>query len=136
MQFQFSFKRMETSTALKNYTEEKLKTQIRKFVTKPIEAHVTFSVDRHHNIAQCSLKAGDGFKIEVQHSCGDMYGSVDRMLDKLFTQLKRKKDRLKGHKGNRNFKSLKYKDPDTIDYNSAEIDAADIVAWEERRKAS
>lgn len=134
MQYQFSFKHMEVSEALREYTEEKINAQIRKFVTKPIEAHVTFSLDRHLQIAHCALRGGDGFSLQVEHACEDMYGSVDRMISKLFVQLKRKKDKLKGHKGNRNIKSLKYKDPDTIDYNSAEIDASDIIAYEDKRK--
>lgn len=134
MQFQFSFKHMEVSPALKQYTEEKLSALISKFVTKPIEAKVTFAVDHHNHIAQCALAGGDGFSVQVEHTCPDMYGSVDRMLDKLAVQLKRKKEKLKGHKGNRNIKSLKYREPLNIDYNSAEIDAADIIALEEKKR--
>ena len=134
MQFQFSFKHMETSPALKQYTEDKIKEQIRKFVTKPIEAQITFSVDKHRNTAHCALKAGDGFTVQVEHCCEDMYGSVDRMLSKLFVQLKRKKEKLKGHKGRNNLRNLRRKNPDGIDYNNAEIDAGDIIAWEQRRK--
>ena len=136
MQFKFSFKHMDASPALREYTEEKIQSQINKFVTKPIEAHVTFSLDRHLQVAHCSLKGGDGFSLQVEHSCEDMYGSVDRMLSKLFVKLKRKKDKLKGHKGSRNHKSLRHRNPDGIDYNNAEIDAADIIRWEEKRRAA
>ena len=137
MQFQFSFKHMPTSTALKEYAEEKIRAQVNKFVTKPIEAHVTFSLDKHLHIAHCSLKGGDGFSLQVEHSCDHMYGSVDKMLSKLFVQLKKKKDKLKGHKGNGSHKRMRFHNPHSIDYHNAEIDAADIIAYEEsRRRAS
>lgn len=137
MQFQFSFKHMDASPALRQYTEEKVGSLIRKFVTKPIEVQMTFSVSDHRYMASCSLVSGDGFSMQVEHRCNDMYGSVDRLLDKLSVQLKRKKDKLKKHKGTRTHRQLRYTDPDAIDYNNAEIDAADIVAFEQsRRRAS
>ena len=140
MQFQFSFKHMETSTSLQKYAEDKIKNQIEKFVTKPIEAHVTFSVDNHRHIAHCSLKSGDGFSIEVEHTCEDMYGSVDKLLDKLTAQLKKKKEKLKGHytKTQRTQKHIEnqYKSTQNehIDYDNVEIDAEDIIKYEQARK--
>ena len=50
MQFQFSFKHMESSQALSQLAETKIKDKVSKFVTKPIEAHVTFVVERHDHI--------------------------------------------------------------------------------------
>ncbi|WP_176737002.1 ribosome hibernation-promoting factor, HPF/YfiA family [Oligoflexus tunisiensis] len=130
MQFRFSFKHMETSQALQNYAKEKIKVEVEKFVTKPIEAHVTFSVDRHQHQVLCSLAGGDGFTVNVEHACADMYGSVDHMIDKMVTQLKRKKEKLKDHKQHHKapipFGSLAVDD----EYEAAPIDAADIVKFE------
>jgi putative sigma-54 modulation protein len=98
MQFQFSFKHMETSDALTSYAETKIRDKIMKFVTKPIDAHVTFSVDRHNHMAHLSVHGGDGFNLQVEHTCEDMYGSVDRVVDKLEVQLKKHKEKLKNHK--------------------------------------
>ena len=42
MQFQFYFKQMESSEALKSYAQDKIENLVNKFVTKPIEVHVTF----------------------------------------------------------------------------------------------
>ncbi len=138
MQFQFSFKHMQVSESLKSYTEGKVKSLVKKFVTKPIEAKITFSVDKHRHEAHLALMGGDGFLVQVDHACSDMYGSVDIVLQKLAAQLKKKKDRLKKHKGNRNIRSMRFADPDSIDYQVAEVDASDIVAFEEarRRRAS
>jgi len=135
MQFQFSFKQMESSDALESYAETKLKEKITKFVTKHVETHVTFSVDKHRHIARCRLKAGDGFNLEVQHACGDMYGSVDKMLDKLEIQLKRQKSRVKQHKGRKyQDKSLSNVYPLEANNHSESIDAEDILKYEEARR--
>ena len=135
MRFQFSFKHMDASSSLQDYAEDKLRVLIDKFVTKPVEAHVTFSIDNHTHIAHCSLMGGDGFSLQVEHSCSDMYGSVDKMLDKLAGQLKKKKDKLKTHKGNRSANRGKKhgKDRREFDIDSAEIDAADIIKYEKAR---
>jgi ribosomal subunit interface protein len=129
MQFRFSFKHMETSQALQNYAKEKIKVEVEKFVTKPIEAHVTFSVDRHQHLVLCSLAGGDGFTVNVEHACEDMYGSVDHMIDKMVTQLQRKKEKLKDHKHQKSPAPFRTMQPDD-DYDAAPIDAADIVKFE------
>lgn len=129
MQFRFSFKHMETSPSLEMYAREKIQVEVEKFATKPIEAHVTFSVDKHQQHVFCTLTGGDGFKLNVEHSCEDMYGSVDHMIDKLVTQLQRKKEKLKDHK------HFKVRDPAGIAvpdlHELPDIDAADILKYEQ-----
>lgn len=139
MNFQFSFKHMETSEALESYAEEKLRERILKYVTKPIEAHIVFSVEKHQHTAHCSVKAGDGFGIEVEHTCGDMYGSVDHMADKLAAQLKKQKEKLKDHKSERSVKSLRLNEdgvaiPSVRDDLNESVDAADIIKFEASRR--
>lgn len=126
---------MEVSEALQGYAEQKINNQILKFVTKPIEVHVTISVDKHLYKAHCNVLGGDGFRVQVEHVCEDMYGSIDRMVDKLATQLKRKKDKLKNHKHSKKVRNLRFVDPKTIDYQNEAIDAVDIIEYERRRKA-
>ena len=132
MRFQFSFKHMDTSEALQQYAREKLKVKIEKFVTKPIEVNVTFSVDRHLQHANCVLSGGDGFSVNVDHVCEDMYGSVDRMVDKLGSQLKKKKDKLKHHKNKPTVRNMP--DRGSQGEDSYAIDAGDIIKYEEARR--
>jgi putative sigma-54 modulation protein len=139
MQFHFSFRHMETSEALQTYAEEKLTEKILKYVTKPIEAHVSFSVVRHEHVAHCSLRAGDGFSIDVEHSCGDMYGSIDHMVDKLAAQLKKHKEKLKDHKHEKSLRQLALGEEagEGLGHERAAVevvDAGDIVKYEERRR--
>ena len=76
---------------------EKLKEKIDKFVTKPIDAQVFFSVTRHQHSAHLKLNAGDGFSVDVEHTSEDMYATVDQMADKLEAQLRKHKEKLQDH---------------------------------------
>ena len=132
MQFQFSFKHMETSKALENYAREKIATKVDKFVTKAIEVQLVFSVDGHVQHTVCTLIGGDGFSVNVDHSCGDMYGCIDKIADKLHAQLKKKKDRLKGHKNRSSVRSLtQYMANSDDDYM---IDADDVIQFEKAKR--
>lgn len=132
MHFQFTFKHMDSSQALQTYAEQKLTEKIAKFVTKPIEAHVMFSVMRHTQTAHVSLRAGDGFDLEVEESSADMYASVDGLVDKLVAQMKKHKEKLKDHKQPRLSKVL----AEEVDGEEEEaaVDAGEILKYEKGRK--
>lgn len=135
MRFQFSFKHMEASPTLRAYAEDKVSHQVKKFVTKPIETHITFSVDKHRHIVHCDLSGGDGFSLQVEHSCDDMYGSIDRMLDKLAVQLKRKKEKLKDHKPRKsNVRRIYPAATGESAEDDSSIDATDIIKFEQARR--
>lgn len=133
MQFRFSFKHMESSDALEQLAQQKIEGKITRFVTKPIEAHVVFEVEGPNHRVHCSLSGGDGFNIQVEATSNDMYATVDLMADKLVTQLKKQKEKLKSHKGNANVRNISEQarrvrsKPSDGDY----IDAEDILKYEE-----
>ena len=134
MRFQFSFRHMETSEALKTYAEQKINQEIQKFSSKPIDCHITFSVDRHNHSSHIDFNGGDGFSFQVEHTCTDMYGSIDHMVTKVESNLRKQKEKLKNHKGNSSRKNIKFSERS---YEAAEIDAADILLYEAaRRKVS
>lgn len=133
MQFQFSFKHMEVSPQLQLYAENKIRSVVEKFVTKAIEVQLTFAVDKQDHHINCTIVGGDGFSHNVEFSCGDMYGAVDQIVDKLTSQLRRKKDKLKHHKFKDSIRKRSFEDsPDGKDEGS--IDAGDIIKYEEARK--
>ena len=135
MQFRFAFKHMPTSEALQDYARNKINTEVSKFSTKPIEAQVTFSVDKHKHTVVCSIIGGDGFSCNVEHVCDDMYGSVDHMIDKLSSQLAKRKSKLKDHKFPKN-RELFASPNSELEYANQEVDASDILKFENslRRK--
>ena len=131
MQFRYVFKRMESSDTLRDYTESKLRDRIEKYVTNPIEVQVTYSVDKHNQQVRCSLTGGDGFNIDVEHTCNDIYASVDNMLDKLTVQLQKQKDKIKDYKRHNKEGSIK-----NLDLDQDYIDAEDIVKYEKLKKSN
>jgi putative sigma-54 modulation protein len=123
---------MATSEALTKYAENKIRLEVEKFVTKPVEVLVTFAVDRHMHTAHCSMNGGDGFQFQVEHTCADMYGSVDHLVDKLEAQLRKHKEKLKTHKGRHSSRDLRV--VTSRDTESGEIDAEDILKYESARR--
>ncbi|MBC7661137.1 MAG: ribosome-associated translation inhibitor RaiA [Chitinophagaceae bacterium] len=135
MLFRFAFKHMKSSEALQEYAKNKINTEVLKFSTKPIEAYVTFSVDKHNHQVTCAISGGDGFSFNVEHVCDDMYGSIDHLIDKLSSQLKKHKDKLKDHKFPKNREMFASTETD-YEYANVEVDASDILKFENslRRK--
>lgn len=136
MRFQFSYKNMTSSDSLKHYTETKVKEKVEMYVTKAIEVHVTFEVNKRNHWLHCALEGGDGFNMQVEHTTEDMYKSVDGLVDKLEVQLKRHKEKVKQHKGNHNVRAIGKK-PGHGRWESTKeesIDAGDIIKFEEARK--
>lgn len=135
MQFQFSFKHMETSPAVSQYAETKIKDKIMKFSTKPIEAHLTFSVDKHNHQAHCKVIGGDGFNLQVDALSEDMYATIDKMVDKLEVQLKKHKEKLKDHKNHtQKVERLQALSGGGSSFEDDAVDAEEIVKFEAARR--
>jgi putative sigma-54 modulation protein len=88
MQIKISFRHIEPSDALKFYIEDKF-TRIKKYLEEPIEAHVVLRVEKFRHIAEVSVDAS-GFRLNGAEETGDMYSSIDLLVDSLETQAARK----------------------------------------------
>lgn len=96
MQISTTFRHMEHSDALKNYAEEKLE-RIKKYVDEPIVAQVYLTVEKIRHIVEISISA-KGVTTKASEATNDMYAAIDAVIDKIERQLRRYKERLKGHK--------------------------------------
>ena len=133
MQFRVSFKHMKSSPALSEYAEHKIVQTVKKYSTKPIETHVTFSVEGREHIVHCNVSGGDGFSFKwmpVVKTCTDRL----ILLDKLDVQLRRQKERVK-HK-NSNVRSLRLVKPASSKYDcdSIPVDASDVIKYDKAVK--
>jgi len=88
---------MDMTDALKAYAAEKVG-KLEKYLTPGSEAVVTLSVEKYRHRAEVQIKA-NGILIQAQEETGEMYSSIDQVLDKLERQVKKYKERLKEHKG-------------------------------------
>jgi ribosomal subunit interface protein len=87
---------MEPSDALKSYAEDKL-ARVAKYIDEPIAAQVYLTVEKIRHSAEVTITA-KGITIKASEETSDMYAAVDLVTDKIERQLKRYKERLKGHK--------------------------------------
>jgi len=91
-----TFRHMEQSEALKAYAEEKLE-RVKKYIDGPISAQVFFTVEKIRHIVEIVISA-KGVNTKASEATNDMYAAVDAVIDKIERQLKRYKEKLKGHK--------------------------------------
>ena len=131
--FQFVFKNMSSSAAVEGHTTKKIQDSIMRYVTKPKQVHVTFSVDRHLHKVHIILNAGDGFRTDVHGETTDMYASIDEAAQKLEKQMRKHKEKLKDHKRGQPLRELSAVNT-TSGYDNVAIDAEDILKYETRKK--
>lgn len=133
MMFRSSFKHMAVSESVRRYAEDKVGVEVAKFVSKPIEVQLVFSVDRLEHRVNLHLVAGDGFNIEVHHVDRDMFAAIDKMVDKLAVQLKKQKDKIKSHKGKGPRASSRRPHLELVEAPEP-LDASDVIAYEQARR--
>ena len=102
MQIIITGKNMEITPAIKLYAQEKL-TKMRRYLESISDAHVILSLQKYLHIAEITLHV-NGITIRAEERSGDMYSSLDLVMDKLERQLRRYKEKIVAHglrKGNR-----------------------------------
>lgn len=97
MQTHFVFRQMESSNALRGYTEERLE-KIKRYFADPLRISCTFSVEKIHHIAEVEVVLRNGLQLHASESTENMYSSVDLALAKMERQVRRYKDRIRHHK--------------------------------------
>jgi putative sigma-54 modulation protein len=96
MHIDFKFHNLESSEAIKAYAADKL-TKLQKYAPSPLDAHVTFSVERRLHCIDVSLSA-DGEHHQGRAEEPDMYASIDIVVDKIHRQLSRSKEQHNNHR--------------------------------------
>lgn len=91
MQVNVTFRQMEHSDALKQYAEEKIE-KLKKLLKPPVDARVTFSVEKYSHIADVAINAG-GISINASEKSEDMYSSFDLAYSKIERQIRKYKEK-------------------------------------------
>ncbi len=120
MEISVTFRHMEPSAELKSYVEEKVY-KVKKYFDSPVEAQIVLKVEKFRHIADMTLCI-DGNKIKAVEETGDMYSSVDQIMDKIEEQLRRLLSR------KRDFKLENIKGGDFL---NGEIEAQDTLTESE-----
>ncbi|MCP4869982.1 MAG: ribosome-associated translation inhibitor RaiA [Proteobacteria bacterium] len=88
MRIDVAFRNVDPSDALKAYTEEKVG-RVKRFLIKPIDAHVILTRDGFHHIAEANVRTAGEMFTGKETSDADMYAAIDVMVDKLAKQARR-----------------------------------------------
>lgn len=93
MQTSVTFKNLDPSDHLKTHASEKLD-RLDKYLDNPAEATVVLSVEKHRHIAEITV-FGDRLNLMGKEETNDMYTAIDMALDKLETQIKKTKQKIR-----------------------------------------
>lgn len=87
---------LEITPALHSYAEEKIG-KFEKYLSNISEAVVTLSVEKYRHKAEVLLKVG-GVMIQAEGVTGEVYSSIDGVVEKLEKQVKKYKEKLHDHR--------------------------------------
>ena len=96
MQVSVTFRHLAPSEGVRQYATEKVE-RLQRFLRKPIEAHLIFSVIKRRHTAEIVI-TGKGLNLSATAETDDLYAAVDLMLDKVQRQLKRRAAKVKDHR--------------------------------------
>jgi putative sigma-54 modulation protein len=82
---------MDLTKNLKEYAEEKLG-KFKKYLGNISETTVTLSVEKYRHKAEVLMKVNGSF-IQAESTTGEMYSSIDDVVEKLAKQVRKHKDK-------------------------------------------
>ena len=93
MQVQISGQNIEITDALRSHVNTKLDRLTRHF-DNLISLNVVLSVDKLEHLADGTITGSANFRAHAAATHEDMYSSIDLMIDKLVTQIRKHKEKL------------------------------------------
>lgn len=106
MRLEISARHMEITDALKTHVESRLQ-KLKAHFDRVIDVNVVLGVEKHRHLAEITLHA-NGIRIHGREATGDMYGSVDAVVDKLEKQVRKYKDRINRYQPRKGKETAEY----------------------------
>ena len=98
MKINVSGKHLDVGDALQSHIETHLNDIVEKFFGHGIDASIVLSHAPHHKFkAEILVNIGHGIRIRGKGECGEAYSAADKAIERITTQLKKYKNRLKNH---------------------------------------
>jgi len=98
MKISLTFRNTEGEKWQKEYVDERL-SKMKKYIDRPVDAHVILSVEKFRNVAEVNMIA-DGLNINAKEEAKDMHMAIDNAIEKIEKQMKKHKEKIRGHKTN------------------------------------
>ncbi len=97
MHYQITGRKIDIGTALKEHAESELAVVIRKYAERPTKASVIFSRLSHEFVCETSVHMSTGLTAQAKAHATEIYAAFDQCCEKMGTQLRRYRRRLKDH---------------------------------------
>lgn len=98
MQINVTFRHVDPTPALRTHAEEKLERMVKKYLHRPVDAHVILSVAKERHAAEITLQA-DHVTMFAKEETTDLYAAIDLAVAKLEHQAQKLRAKRKDHKG-------------------------------------
>jgi putative sigma-54 modulation protein len=98
MQINVTFRHVDPTPALRSHAEEKLERMVKKYLRRPVDAHVILSVSKERHAAEITLQA-DHVTMFAKEETTDLYAAIDLAVSKLEHQAQKLRAKRKEHKG-------------------------------------
>jgi putative sigma-54 modulation protein len=93
IEFNFTFKGMDPSEAIKNYAEKKFR-KFEKYFEGPVNIQVIFKREKFRELVEV-IVSGDGENIIAKEETSDIYEAIDLAYETLEKQIKKFKEKRK-----------------------------------------
>ena len=91
-----TFKNVDATEPIKNYAIEKMTHCLKKFSHRDTEVHVVLKVEKNRQIAEVSFR-NNGAHFSCKEESGDLYASIDALIETLSKQLRKHKEKISSH---------------------------------------
>jgi putative sigma-54 modulation protein len=98
MQINVTFRHVDPTAPLRTHAEEKVERLARKYLRRPVDAHVILSVDKLQHVAEITVQA-DHVTMFAKEQTTDLYAAIDLAVAKLEHQAQKVQEKRKEHKG-------------------------------------
>lgn len=96
MKVSLTGRRLDISDAFRKELEQKLD-KLTRYKIDFTSAVAVASIERERHCLEVTLRGNDGFTFAASASTGDLYSSIDPVVEKLEGQVRRYKDRMASH---------------------------------------
>ena len=95
---------LEITDALRSHIEHKI-SKIERYINKITEVDIILSVEKYRHMAEITFIA-KGIKLNGKEITNDMYSSIDKVMDKIEKQVKKRKEIVTNHKSQMGLKEV------------------------------
>jgi ribosomal subunit interface protein len=97
MRYQISGKQIDIGEALQTHVQTELEEAVKKYAERPTDANVVFSRSAHEYVCETTVHLSTGLTAQAKAHANEIYAAFEGCCDKMETQLRRYKRRLKDH---------------------------------------